>query len=80
MTLAVVMAVTVGIVMARISRASFIVTGSGLMATETVSYHAIDEANIRAEADALRTLILCAILFVVAAVGGGLAIILSLVL
>lgn len=50
------------------------------MATETASYHTIDEANLRAEADALRTLILCAILFVVATVGGGLAIILSLVL
>jgi len=50
------------------------------MATETASYHAIDEANLRAEADALRTLVLCAILFVVAAVGGGLAIILSLLL
>lgn len=54
--------------------------GSPFMATETASYHAIEEANLRAEADALRTLILCAILFVVAAVGGGLAIILSLIL
>lgn len=80
MTLSIVMAVTVGILAGRISRASSIVTGSRFMATETASYHAIDEANLRAEADALRTLVLCAILFVVAAVGGGLAIILSLLL
>lgn len=80
MTLAIVMAITVDVAAPRIGRISFIATGSRLMATETASYHTIDEANLRAEAEALRTLILCAILFVVAAVGGGLAIILSLVL